>query len=134
MSCPSTGLCLTRRRRGSGACAGTSCALTTRRADQLASDHAASELNLGFLTHPSADGHGEKRGEGAELRTDGIAVVRAAIGMMLSRPSLATGRLWPPHSGRRSATRVRGTSRRRCTCGCAGRLGSSTVTCTVRSR
>ncbi|WP_434116055.1 type VI secretion system Vgr family protein [Paraburkholderia caffeinilytica] len=51
---------------------------------QLASDHAASELNLGFLTHPRADGHGEKRGEGAELRTDGVAVMRAAIGMMLT--------------------------------------------------
>jgi type VI secretion system secreted protein VgrG len=51
---------------------------------QLASDHAASELNLGWLTHPRADGAGEARGEGAELRSDQAVAVRGAHGVLIS--------------------------------------------------
>jgi len=51
---------------------------------QLASEHAASELNLGFLTQPRTNGSGEARGEGAELRTDAAASLRAAKGILLT--------------------------------------------------
>ena len=51
---------------------------------QLASDHAASELNLGWLTHPRANGTGEARGEGAELRSDQAVAVRGAHGVLIS--------------------------------------------------
>ncbi len=51
---------------------------------QLASDHATSELNLGFLTHPRAKSVAKPRGEGAELRTDGTAALRAAKGLLLT--------------------------------------------------
>lgn len=51
---------------------------------QLASEHAASELNLGYLTQPRTDGNGQARGEGAELRTDAAASLRAAQGILLT--------------------------------------------------
>lgn len=51
---------------------------------QLASQHQASEINLGFLTHPRNDGVGEARGEGAEVRTDAAAALRAAQGILLT--------------------------------------------------
>lgn len=51
---------------------------------QLASQHRASEVNLGFLTHPRTDGVGEARGEGAEVRTDAAAALRAAQGILLT--------------------------------------------------
>jgi type VI secretion system secreted protein VgrG len=51
---------------------------------QLASDHGASELNLGWCTEPRADGAGAPRGEGAELRSDEYIALRAAKGMLLS--------------------------------------------------
>ena len=51
---------------------------------QLASEHAHSQLNMGFLMHPRKDGVGEARGEGAELRTDAAAAVRAAQGILLT--------------------------------------------------
>jgi type VI secretion system secreted protein VgrG len=51
---------------------------------QLASDHGASQLNLGFLVHPLADGHGEARGEGAELRSDHAVSVRGGKGVLIS--------------------------------------------------
>ncbi|MCS0807807.1 type VI secretion system tip protein VgrG [Massilia agilis] len=51
---------------------------------QVASDHAASELNLGWLTEPKANGHGEPRGEGAELRSDEAVAVRGGKGVLLS--------------------------------------------------
>lgn len=51
---------------------------------QLASEHAASELNLGYLTQPRTNGSGEARGEGAELRTDAAASLRAAKGILLT--------------------------------------------------
>ncbi|WP_206955414.1 type VI secretion system Vgr family protein [Trinickia acidisoli] len=51
---------------------------------QLASQHQASEVNLGYLTHPRTNGVGEARGEGAELRTDAAAALRAAQGILLT--------------------------------------------------
>ncbi|QVN20068.1 type VI secretion system Vgr family protein [Burkholderia pyrrocinia] len=51
---------------------------------QLASEHAHTQLNLGYLTQPRKDGHGSHRGEGAELRTDAAAALRAAQGILLS--------------------------------------------------
>jgi type VI secretion system secreted protein VgrG len=51
---------------------------------QLASDHGASELNLGWLTRPKAGGVGEPRGEGAELRSDKAVAVRGAQGVLIS--------------------------------------------------
>ncbi|WP_176317582.1 type VI secretion system Vgr family protein [Burkholderia vietnamiensis] len=51
---------------------------------QLASEHAHSQLNLGYLTQPRQDGHGQDRGEGAELRTDAAAALRAAQGILLT--------------------------------------------------
>lgn len=51
---------------------------------QLASDHAASQLNLGFMVQPLNDGHGEARGEGAELRSDAAVAVRGAKGVLIS--------------------------------------------------
>jgi type VI secretion system secreted protein VgrG len=51
---------------------------------QLASDHGKSELNLGWLTHPRANGAGEPRGEGAELRSDGAVAIRGGSGLLLS--------------------------------------------------
>jgi type VI secretion system VgrG family protein len=51
---------------------------------QIATEHEASELNLGYLTHPRAGGIGEARGEGAEVRTDAAAALRAAKGILLT--------------------------------------------------
>lgn len=51
---------------------------------QLGSEHAHSQLNLGYLTQPRTDGSGTDRGEGAELRTDAAAAVRAAKGILLT--------------------------------------------------
>jgi type VI secretion system secreted protein VgrG len=51
---------------------------------QLSSDHAASELNLGWLAEPRADGAGAPRGEGAELRSDKAVAVRGAQGVLIS--------------------------------------------------
>ncbi|VTS34357.1 Uncharacterized protein conserved in bacteria [Streptococcus dysgalactiae subsp. equisimilis] len=49
----------------------------------LMSDHGASALHLGYLTHPRPEG-GQPRGEGFELRTDEHGAVRAARGLLLS--------------------------------------------------
>jgi type VI secretion system secreted protein VgrG len=51
---------------------------------QLASDHGASQLNLGWLTCPRADGSGEPRGEGAELRSDGPVAIRGGQGVLVT--------------------------------------------------
>jgi type VI secretion system secreted protein VgrG len=51
---------------------------------RLATTHHASELVLGYLTHPRKDGEAAARGEGAELRTDGAAALRAAQGLLLT--------------------------------------------------
>lgn len=49
----------------------------------LMSDHAASALTLGYLTHPRPGG-GVPRGEGFELRTDAHGVLRAGAGLLLT--------------------------------------------------
>jgi type VI secretion system secreted protein VgrG len=49
----------------------------------LRSDHGASALNLGYLTHPRPSG-GAPRGEGFELRTDRHGAIRAAGGLLLT--------------------------------------------------
>jgi len=51
---------------------------------QLASDHASSELNLGWLARPRSGGSAVPRGEGAELRSDAAVAVRGAQGVLLS--------------------------------------------------
>ncbi|MCS5516030.1 type VI secretion system Vgr family protein [Pseudomonas qingdaonensis] len=49
----------------------------------LRSDHGASAINLGYLTHLRPSG-GQPRGEGFELRTDRHGAVRAAAGLLLT--------------------------------------------------
>lgn len=51
---------------------------------QLASDHGASQLNLGWLTQERISSQTTARGEGAELRTDEQLALRAGKGMLLS--------------------------------------------------
>ncbi|GGY29121.1 type VI secretion system Vgr family protein [Pseudoduganella albidiflava] len=51
---------------------------------QLASDHGESQLNLGFLTHPRADGHADRRGEGAELVSQLAVAVRGVEGVLVT--------------------------------------------------
>jgi len=58
---------------------------------QLASDHSASELNLGYLTESRRQDGVRARGEGAELRTDEAIALRAARGILLSAWKLLGG-------------------------------------------
>ena len=51
---------------------------------QLQSSHAASQLNLGKLSHPKDKAESEDRGEGFELRTDQWGAVRAGEGLLIS--------------------------------------------------
>ncbi|WP_298234341.1 type VI secretion system Vgr family protein [uncultured Azohydromonas sp.] len=51
---------------------------------QLASDHAASQLNLGDLATPMRKGETQPRGEGAELRSDAATAVRGGQGVLIS--------------------------------------------------
>lgn len=51
---------------------------------RLSSEHAKTQLNLGWLGHPRIDGRMEPRGEGAELRTDAALALRAAAGVLIS--------------------------------------------------
>ncbi|MEM8514253.1 type VI secretion system secreted protein VgrG [Massilia sp. MP_M2] len=51
---------------------------------QLASDHAAAELNLGWLAEPRVNGTAGARGEGAELRSSKAVAVRGGEGILLS--------------------------------------------------
>ena len=51
---------------------------------RLASDHAGSALNLGWLGTPRTGGASERRGEGAELRSDAQIALRAGQGLLLS--------------------------------------------------
>lgn len=51
---------------------------------QLATTHAASQLNLGHLIHQADNYRGSFRGEGFELRTDAWGAVRATSGLWLS--------------------------------------------------
>ena len=50
----------------------------------LASDHGSSQLKLGFLTTPRADGSAEQRGEGAELRSDQTIAIRGETGILVT--------------------------------------------------
>ena len=58
---------------------------------QLASDHAATELNLGYLTEARRQGSAHARGEGAELRTDEAIALHATRGILLSAWKLLGG-------------------------------------------
>ncbi|QIO10151.1 type VI secretion system Vgr family protein [Acinetobacter lanii] len=51
---------------------------------QLQSSHAATQLNLGNLSHPKDKEISNGRGEGFELRTDAYGAVRAGKGMLIS--------------------------------------------------
>lgn len=51
---------------------------------QLASDQAATQLNLGCLTGPRLDGAGKPRGDGFELRSDASGSLRTARSLLLS--------------------------------------------------
>lgn len=52
---------------------------------QLHSTHGATQLTMGYLTHPRAgDGSGEHRGDGFELRTDEWGAIRAGKGLYVS--------------------------------------------------
>lgn len=51
---------------------------------QLQSSHAATQLNLGNLSHPKDKESSDGRGEGFELRTDAYGAVRAGKGMLIS--------------------------------------------------
>ena len=50
---------------------------------QLASDDGASQLNLGWLTHPRGESR-QPRGEGAELRSDKAVAIRGGKGVLIS--------------------------------------------------
>ena len=58
---------------------------------QLASDHAATELNLGYLTEARRKDGAQARGEGAELRSDEAIALRAARGILVSAWKLLGG-------------------------------------------
>ena len=51
---------------------------------QLQSSHAATQLNLGNLSHPKEQTTSQGRGEGFELRTDAWGAVRAGNGLYIS--------------------------------------------------
>ncbi|MDR7015141.1 type VI secretion system Vgr family protein [Acinetobacter sp. 3657] len=51
---------------------------------QLQSSHAASQLNLGKLSHPKAQAESDDRGEGFELRTDQWGAIRAGEGLLIT--------------------------------------------------
>jgi type VI secretion system secreted protein VgrG len=57
---------------------------------QLASDHGTSQLNLGWLTQPKANGTAAPRGEGAELRSDHSVAIRGKEGVLLSAEASPT--------------------------------------------
>lgn len=51
---------------------------------QLQSSHAATQLNLGNLSHPKDKEQSNGRGEGFELRTDAFGAMRAGKGMLIT--------------------------------------------------
>ena len=51
---------------------------------RIATDHAHTALNQGYLVHPRVEGKGTPRGEGFELRTDASGALRAAQGMLIA--------------------------------------------------
>ncbi|GFM80421.1 hypothetical protein PSCICN_11130 [Pseudomonas cichorii] len=72
----------------------------------LRSDHGASAINLGYLTHPRPSG-GKPRGEGFELRTDRHGAVRAAAGLLITtepRPNESKHHKDLPETAERLAT------------------------------
>lgn len=56
---------------------------------QLASEHGASQLNLGYLTQPRSEGDAKPRGDGFELASDESGSLRTAKSLLIS----AWGRL-----------------------------------------
>ncbi|WP_339446906.1 type VI secretion system Vgr family protein [Pseudomonas sp. EA_5y_Pfl2_R50] len=72
----------------------------------LRSDHGASAINLGYLTHPRPSG-GQPRGEGFELRTDRHGAVRAGAGLLITtepRPNESRHHKDLPETAERLAT------------------------------
>ncbi|TDV50371.1 type VI secretion system secreted protein VgrG [Pseudomonas graminis] len=72
----------------------------------LRSDHGASAINLGYLTHPRPAG-GQPRGEGFELRTDRHGAVRAGAGLLITtepRPNESKHHKDLPETAERLAT------------------------------
>ena len=51
---------------------------------KLSSEHAATQLNMGYITTPRTNGQAQPRGEGAELRSDANIAIRAAQGLLLT--------------------------------------------------
>jgi type VI secretion system secreted protein VgrG len=51
---------------------------------QLASDHACTQLNLGYLTHPRSAGKAKPRGDGFELTTNANGSIRSAKALLIS--------------------------------------------------
>ena len=51
---------------------------------QLSSDHDATQLNLGYLTHPRCDGKARPRGDGFELATNASGSIRTARSLLIS--------------------------------------------------
>ena len=51
---------------------------------RIASDHAATALNLGCIVHPRKNGSAAPKGEGAELRTDASVAIRGGNGVLIS--------------------------------------------------
>jgi type VI secretion system VgrG family protein len=51
---------------------------------QMATSHAATQLNIGHLRHQADNFLGSFRGQGVELRTDSYGAVRATRGMLMS--------------------------------------------------
>ncbi|WP_091876493.1 type VI secretion system Vgr family protein [Massilia yuzhufengensis] len=58
---------------------------------QLSSDHGATQLNLGWLTQPKANGSAAARGEGAELRSDHSVAIRGKEGVLLTAEASPRG-------------------------------------------
>ncbi|WP_374758562.1 DUF2345 domain-containing protein [uncultured Deefgea sp.] len=56
---------------------------------KLSSEHAKTQLNLGYLIHPRSNGKGDARGEGFELRTDQQGTIRAGKGLLLTTEAKA---------------------------------------------
>lgn len=58
---------------------------------QLSSDHGSSQLNLGWMSSPKANGQGTSRGEGAELRSDHHVAIRGQKGVLVSAEAASPG-------------------------------------------
>jgi len=65
---------------------------------QLSSDHADSQLNLGYITSDRSEGSGSVRGEGVELRSSASVAVRGEAGVLISAS-------WRSASGRATLSR-----------------------------